>query len=147
MGAVYRATDLVLKRTVAIKVLKDRSGEEVGRKIRLEAQILARLVHDHVVRIYDFGEAKGIYYFVMEEVDGSSYPKRWKICRWPIGSGSARWWPRPSLRPPAGGHPSRRQAGQRAAHATQLARLSDFGLSKMVEQGRSRGRPRDAALI
>ncbi len=73
MGAVYRATDLVLGRPVAIKVLKDRGGEEVGRKIRLEAQILARLVHEHIVRIYDFGEADGLYYFVMEEVDGSSF--------------------------------------------------------------------------
>ena len=76
MGAVYRATDLVLGRPVAIKVLKDPSGEEVGRKIRLEAQILARLVHEHIVRIYDFGEADGLYYFVMEEVDGSSFSRR-----------------------------------------------------------------------
>src|SRR4051812_17910571 len=76
MGAVYRATDLVLGRPVAIKVLKDRSGEEVGRRIRLEAQILARLVHEHIVRIYDFGEAEGLYYFVMEEVDGSSFDRR-----------------------------------------------------------------------
>ncbi len=76
MGAVYRATDLVLGRPVAIKVLKDRTGEEVGRRIRLEAQILARLVHEHIVRIYDFGEADGLYYFVMEEVDGSSFHRR-----------------------------------------------------------------------
>ena len=41
MGAVYRATDQVLNRTVAIKVLKEQTGEEVGRRIRLEAQILA----------------------------------------------------------------------------------------------------------
>ncbi len=76
MGAVYRATDLVLQRPVAIKVLKERTGEEVGKKIRLEAQILARLVHEHIVRIYDFGESDGLYYFVMEEVDGSSFHRR-----------------------------------------------------------------------
>src|SRR5438874_8669090 len=69
MGAVYRATDQVLGRSVAIKVLKEHSGEEVGRKIRLEAQILARLVHDNVVRLYDFGESEGVYFLVMEEVD------------------------------------------------------------------------------
>ena len=78
MGAVYRATDQVLQRTVAIKILKERTDDEVGRKIRLEAQILARLVHDNIVRLYDFGLADGIYYFVMEEVDGSSFVKRWK---------------------------------------------------------------------
>jgi len=76
MGAVYRATDLVLERPVAIKILKERAGESVGRAIRLEAQILARLVHEHIVRIYDFGESDGLYYFVMEEVDGSSFQKR-----------------------------------------------------------------------
>src|SRR4051794_3281500 len=78
MGAVYRATDQVLQRTVAIKILKERTDDEVGRKIRLEAQILARLVHDNIVRLYDFGEADGTAYFVMEEVDGSSFSRRWR---------------------------------------------------------------------
>ncbi|MBX6313097.1 MAG: serine/threonine protein kinase [Isosphaeraceae bacterium] len=78
MGAVYRARDQILQRTVAIKVLKEISGDEVGKKLRLEAQILARLVHDHVVRLYDFGEDRGISYFIMEEVDGTSFQKRWR---------------------------------------------------------------------
>jgi serine/threonine-protein kinase len=78
MGAVYSATDQILQRAVAIKVLKEKSGEEVGKKLRLEAQIAARLLHEHVVRIYDFGQADGMYYLVMEEVDGSSYSKRWR---------------------------------------------------------------------
>ena len=83
MGAVYRATDLVLQRPVAIKVLKERTGEEVGKRIRLEAQILARLVHEHIVRIYDFGESDGLYYFVMEEVDGSSFFRRTRTLELP----------------------------------------------------------------
>ena len=37
MGAVYSATDQVLQRKVAIKVLKEQSGEEVGKRLRLEA--------------------------------------------------------------------------------------------------------------
>lgn len=78
MGTVYRATDLILQRTVAIKVLKELNGEEVGRRIRLEAQITARLEHQNVVRLYDFGADASMYYFVMEEVDGSSFQKRWK---------------------------------------------------------------------
>ncbi len=78
MGAVYRATDQVLQRTVAIKVLKEITGEEVGRRLRLEAQILARLLHDNIVRLYDFGLDNTTYYFVMEEVDGTSFSKRWK---------------------------------------------------------------------
>jgi serine/threonine-protein kinase len=78
MGAVYRATDQILQRSVAIKVLKEVTGDEVGRRLRLEAQILARLVNDGIVRIYDFGLDGETYYFVMEEVDGSSFQKRWK---------------------------------------------------------------------
>src|SRR4051794_603059 len=78
MGSVYRANDQVLERRVAIKVLKDKGGDDVGKKLRLEAQILARLLHENVVRLYDFGESGGVYYFVMEEVDGTSYAKRWR---------------------------------------------------------------------
>jgi eukaryotic-like serine/threonine-protein kinase len=78
MGAVYLANDVVLQRRVAIKVLKEQSGEEVGKKLRLEAQIAARLLHENVVRIYDFGQTDTAYYLVMEEVNGSSYSKRWR---------------------------------------------------------------------
>ncbi len=78
MGAVYRATDQVLGRSVAIKVLKEAGGEEVGKRIRLEAQILARLLHENVVRLYDFGGSDGVYFLVMEEVDGTSFSKRWR---------------------------------------------------------------------
>ncbi len=78
MGAVYSATDQVLQRQVAIKVLKEQSGEEVGKRLRLEAQIAARLLHDNVVRIYDFGQAESAYFLVMEQVDGTSYSKRWR---------------------------------------------------------------------
>ena len=78
MGAVYSATDQVLQRSVAIKVHKDKSGEEVEKRLRLEAQIAARLLHENVVRIYDFGQADGMHYLVMEEVTGSTYSKRWR---------------------------------------------------------------------
>ncbi|MHC5539229.1 serine/threonine-protein kinase, partial [Singulisphaera rosea] len=79
MGTVYRATDRVLGRTVAIKLLKDRGDEEVAEKLRLEAQILARLVHDKIVRLYDFGESEGTCFLVMEEVDGSVFASRWRF--------------------------------------------------------------------
>jgi eukaryotic-like serine/threonine-protein kinase len=78
MGAVYKAVDQTLQRSVAIKVLKELGGEEVGRKLRLEAQILARLIHEHIVRLYDFDEQRGTFYFIMEEVDGPSFFHRWK---------------------------------------------------------------------
>src|SRR5262249_11679583 len=78
MGTVYRATDQVLGRNVAIKLLKDAGTEEEAEKIRLEAQILARLVHDKIVRLYDFGESDGTYFLVMEEVNGPSFSNRWR---------------------------------------------------------------------
>jgi serine/threonine-protein kinase len=77
MGTVYRATDQVLGRNVAIKLLKDCGTELDAQKIRLEAQILARLVHDKIVRLYDFGESQGNYFLVMEEVNGPSFSNRW----------------------------------------------------------------------
>ena len=78
MGTVYRATDQLLGRTVAIKFLKDSGTEKEAQQIRLEAQILARLVHDKIVRLYDFGESEGNYFLVMEEVNGSSFASRWE---------------------------------------------------------------------
>src|SRR5262249_18534697 len=78
MGAVYSATDQVLQRSVAIKVLKDKSGEEVEKRLRLEAQIAARLLHENGVRIYAFNQATGTHYLGMEEVNGTSYSKRWR---------------------------------------------------------------------
>jgi eukaryotic-like serine/threonine-protein kinase len=78
MGSVYKATDQVLQRSVAIKVLKELAGEDVNKRIRLEAQILARLLHDNIVRLYDFDDDDGTYYFIMEEVEGTSFFRRWK---------------------------------------------------------------------
>jgi serine/threonine-protein kinase len=78
MGTVYRATDQLLGRNVAIKFLKDSRTEKEAQQIRLEAQILARLVHDRIVRLYDFGESAGNYFLVMEEVKGPSFANRWR---------------------------------------------------------------------
>ncbi len=78
MGTVYRATDQLLGRTVAIKLLKESGTAEQSQKIRLEAQILARLVHDKIVRLYDFGESAGNHFLVMEEVNGPSFSNRWR---------------------------------------------------------------------
>jgi len=81
MGTVYRATDQLLGRNVAIKLLKDSGTEKEAKQIRLEAQILARLVHDKIVRLYDFGESEGTYFLVMEEVNGPSFSNRLRNLR------------------------------------------------------------------
>ena len=118
MGTVYRATDQLLGRNVAIKLLKDSGTEEDAQQIRLEAQILARLVHDKIVRLYDFGESEGNYFLVMEEVDGSSFANRWRRPASGRSAADLRTGGRGArLRTPPGGDPPRRQAGQRLAHA------------------------------
>lgn len=73
MGCVYRATDLVLKREVAIKTIDLTTQASWAERLRLEAEIVARLTHDHVVRLYDMGQvADGQLYLVMELVEGST---------------------------------------------------------------------------
>ena len=72
MGVVYRATDPVLNRPVAIKVMSDsvaRDDDLRGRFLR-EAQAAGSLQHPNVITIYDFGEVNGHLYIAMEFVEG-----------------------------------------------------------------------------
>ena len=72
MADVYKAVDGKLNRYVAIKVLKRefREDETFVRKFRTEAQSAAGLLQPNIVNIYDVGEDRGLYYIVMEYVDG-----------------------------------------------------------------------------
>jgi tRNA A-37 threonylcarbamoyl transferase component Bud32 len=72
MGAVYKARQLKLDRTVAVKVLPPEWGRDpaFAERFAREARALARLNHSNIVGVHDFGEAGGFYYLVMEYVDG-----------------------------------------------------------------------------
>ena len=72
MGVVYRATDLQLHRTVAVKVISENSSADARERLVREARAAAALNHPHIVSVYDVGEAKGLPFFVMELVDGQS---------------------------------------------------------------------------
>jgi len=74
MARVYRGRDLLLKRTVAVKVLKDQMTGDAAfiRRFEREAQSAAALSHPHIVNIHDVGEQDGIYYMVMEYVEGKN---------------------------------------------------------------------------
>ena len=74
---VYRAQDRKLNRPVAIKVLKQEFSENENfvSKFRSEAQSAAGLMHPNIVNVYDVGNEKGIYYIVMELVDGITLKK------------------------------------------------------------------------
>ena len=72
MADVYKAVDKVLKRYVAVKVLKRefREDEIFVKKFRSEAQAAAGLTHPNIVNVYDVAEDRGLYYIVMELVEG-----------------------------------------------------------------------------
>lgn len=74
MARVYRGRDLLLKRTVAVKVLKDQMSGDAAfiRRFEREAQSAAALSHPHIVNIYDVGVEEDTYYMVMEYVDGNN---------------------------------------------------------------------------
>jgi tRNA A-37 threonylcarbamoyl transferase component Bud32 len=73
MGAVYKARQAKLDRRVALKVIRPESAGEPGfaERFAREARAMARLAHPNIVTIYDFGEAGGLCYIVMEHVDGT----------------------------------------------------------------------------
>src|SRR5581483_259617 len=72
MGAVYKARQRELDRLVALKILPAAPERDpaFAERFAREARALARLSHPNIVAVYDFGQAGGYFYFVMEYVDG-----------------------------------------------------------------------------
>lgn len=72
MADVYKGRDTMLNRYVAIKVLKKefREDQTFVKKFRSEAQAAAGLLNPNIVNVYDVGEDRGLYYMVMELVEG-----------------------------------------------------------------------------
>ena len=73
MGAVYKAYDETLGRTVALKVMQQSIGQDRAfvEQFLQEARALAAINHPHIVQIYSYGEDNGQPYIVMELVDGN----------------------------------------------------------------------------
>ena len=74
MATVYKATDKVLKRYVAVKILRDEftTDEEFIKRFEVEAQSAARLTHPNIVSIFDVGVDGNLYYIVMELIQGKT---------------------------------------------------------------------------
>lgn len=72
MADVYKAKDHKLNRFVAVKVLKAEFREDTTfiRKFRSEAQAAAGLTHPNIVNVFDVGDDEGLYYIVMELIEG-----------------------------------------------------------------------------
>ncbi|PPG58865.1 serine/threonine protein kinase [Rathayibacter sp. AY1C7] len=74
MGEVWQATDLVIGRTIAIKILKDEYLGDPGflERFRAEARHAALVNHEGIANVYDYGEEDGSAYLVMELVPGEA---------------------------------------------------------------------------
>ena len=74
MATVYKAVDKVLKRNVAVKILRDEftTDEEFIKRFEVEAQSAARLTHPNIVSIYDVGVEGTLHYIVMELIQGKT---------------------------------------------------------------------------
>lgn len=80
MGLVYKAHDTNLDRFVAIKAIHTTftSNEEIVARFRQEARLQASLAHPNIVSTYNFFQEAGIFYMVMEYVEGETLSKRIK---------------------------------------------------------------------
>ncbi len=72
MATIYRSRDMRMDRVVAIKVLRDVYSTEPKfvKRFQREAQAASTLQHPNIVQVYDYGQANGNYYIVMELVEG-----------------------------------------------------------------------------
>lgn len=72
MGAVYKARQKNLDRSVALKILPPDIGRDpaFAQRFAREAKALAKLNHPNIVTLYEFGQAGDLFYFLMEYVDG-----------------------------------------------------------------------------
>ena len=95
MGVVYKARQPRLDRHVALKILSPELGGDpaFAERFAREAQALARLNHSNIVGIYDFGQAGGHFYFLMEFVDGVNlYSSDSGKIPMPPGKRTGLWW-------------------------------------------------------
>ena len=74
MATVYQARDLVLKRYVAVKVLREEytTDNEFIKRFNIEAESAASLTHPNIVSVYDVGQEGNLYYIVMELIKGKT---------------------------------------------------------------------------
>jgi hypothetical protein len=156
MGVVFRAEDLLLKRPVALKVIKSRPDSASARaRFLREAQSAAALAHDHVVTVYQVGEDRGVLFLAMPLLEGETLHDRLeREGRLPVGEvlrlgremaeglaaahakalihrdiKPANVWLESRPGGPGAGEPGASATGARTAGR---AKLLDFGLARAV---------------
>ena len=80
MANVYLAYDTILDRSVAVKILRGdlANDEKFVRRFQREALSASSLAHPNIVEVYDVGEDDGVYYIVMEYIDGKHLKELFK---------------------------------------------------------------------
>jgi serine/threonine protein kinase len=78
MGLVYKGRQVSLDRVVAVKILNKAlcDNEEFIKRFEREAKSIARINHPNIMAVYDFGQTDGMWYMVVEYIEGSSLSKR-----------------------------------------------------------------------
>jgi tetratricopeptide (TPR) repeat protein len=83
MAQVYRAWDLELERTIAIKFLSGHSPDSL-RRFRREVSLAVRITHENVIRLFDLGSDDGSHFLTMELVEGASLRRHLRNAPLPI---------------------------------------------------------------
>ena len=85
MATIYRAIDLRMGRTVAVKILREvySSDPKFVTRFQREARAASALQHPNIVQVFDYGQSGEHYYIVMEFVDGSDLRRYLKKQRHP----------------------------------------------------------------
>jgi tetratricopeptide (TPR) repeat protein/tRNA A-37 threonylcarbamoyl transferase component Bud32 len=152
MGVVYRARQQGLKRLVALKMIRNAAlaGAADLARFQIEAEALATLQHPNIVQIYEVGKVDSLPYFSLEYVDGGCLAK--SVGREPQ---EARWSAEMMVTLSRAMH---------AAHTKNIIhrdlkpanvllskdgapKITDFGLAKRVESGKSSGQTESGALL
>ena len=139
MGVVYRAHDLQLGRSVAVKFLSnDIADEECRRRFQREAQIASALNHPHILSVHEAGTFQGQQYLVTEYIDGFTLrewaklrrPKLREVLELLTGIADALGCAHQSGIVHRDVKPENILVSQNG-----FAKLADFGLAKMMDRG------------
>ena len=140
MGVVYKARQKSLNRLVALKLLAPERVQDAkfAERFTREAQALAALNHPNIVTVYDFGQAGGFYFLLMEFVDGVNLRQLLRARKLAPAEALAVVPPicEALQRARALRRPPRPQAGQPAAARSGRVKIAGFGIAKMLGAGR-----------